>query len=187
LPTENTVYPEVPTENYHFGNLETVMEGTTRPGHFNGVAIIVKRLFDWITPDKAYFGEKDYQQFCIIKQLVKDEHIDIQIVSCPIIREPNGLAMSSRNRLLSPTAFQTAANIYRILLYSKNYITSITKTKQFVTEEFAKIKEFQLEYFEIADDTDLQTVNDWQNHKGIIGFVAVTIENVRLIDNIRYK
>jgi len=187
-PTPENVFPEPPKEKYDFGKLEQVMEGAFRPGHFNGVGIIVKRLFDWTTPDKAYFGEKDFQQLVIIKHLVKDYNIKTQIVPCPIVREESGLAMSSRNERLSPEDRAKAANIYRILKESlKLKDEPIQDIKDFVINEINKIDGFKLDYYEIVDDMTLQPVDFADLSTGIIGCIAVYVGEVRLIDNIRYK
>ncbi len=185
-PTVEEVFPTPPTEEYHFGPVETVMEGAARPGHFNGVGVIVGRLLKWVNPHKAYFGEKDYQQIAVIRELVRQCDIQSEIVPCPIVREPNGLAMSSRNRLLTPHQFETAAQIHRILEESKLQ-PNAPQIQQFVETEIAKIPEFKLDYFEIADDRTLQHVNDLSEASGVMGFITVYVGEVRLIDNIRYK
>ena len=183
-PTPEEVYAVPPTEKYDFGALEQVMEGPQRPGHFNGVGIIVKRLFDWTTPDRAYFGEKDYQQLLIIRSLVKQCGLSVQIVPCPIVREPNGLAMSSRNKRLTPEQFEVAANIHRIMLASTQLPgNTVAKAKEFVEKEIAKINAFELEYYAIADKDTLQPTATLQN---AIGCIAVWCGGVRLIDNIMY-
>ncbi|MDR1758177.1 MAG: pantoate--beta-alanine ligase [Bacteroidales bacterium] len=188
IPSEKEIYPTPPTEQYHFGFLETVMEGAARPGHFNGVATIVKRLLDWITPDKAYFGEKDYQQLLIIRQLVKDYKLNVQIVPCPIVREANGLAMSSRNTRLSPEALNKAGLIHRVLSLSTQAIHyPVEQIKQLVIKELNDVPEFEVEYFEIADATTLQPVTDMNTPESVMGFIALHVEGVRLIDNIKYK
>ncbi len=187
-PSVEEVYATPATEQYHFGNLETVMEGAARPGHFNGVAIIVKRLFDWIQPDKAYFGEKDFQQIAIIKSLVKQFNLQIQIVPCPIVRESTGLALSSRNQRLSEDEKQIAANIYRVLQESTQLTTQIVDDiRQFVSEELVKFPLLRLEYYEIVDADTLQPVHNLNDAKGIVGCIAIYAGEVRLIDNIRYK
>lgn len=185
-PSVEEVFPTPPTEEYHYGPVEDVMEGAARPGHFNGVGVIVGRLLKWTNPHKAYFGEKDYQQIAVIRQLVRICDIKSEIVSCPIVREPNGLAMSSRNRLLTPDQFEIAANIHRILEESKKQ-PDVPQIKAFVESEIAKIEAFKLDYFEIADDLTLQTVNTLADASGIMGFITVYVGEVRLIDNIRYK
>ncbi len=186
MPEVEDVFPEKPTEAYCFGSVEQVMEGAARPGHFNGVGVIVRRLLDWTCPDRAYFGEKDYQQIAVIRELVRQCGIKVQIVPCPIVREANGLAMSSRNKRLTAEQFETAANIYRILKASREQ-KDVPKIKAFVRQEIAKIPEFTLEYFEVADDRTLQSVQTLDDAPGIMGFITVHIGGVRLIDNIRYR
>lgn len=187
-PTAEEVFPEPPKEVYDFGQLDKVMEGAFRPGHFNGVGIIVKRLLDWTNPDKAYFGEKDYQQLVIIKHLVKQYQLKTQIVPCPIVREASGLAMSSRNQRLSVEDRMKAANIYRILTESLDLKEApVQEIKDFVINEINKIDGFKLDYFEIVDDMSLQPVEFKDLSTGIIGCIAVYVGEVRLIDNIRYK
>lgn len=185
-PTVEEVFPVKPSEVYDFGSVEKVMEGAARPGHFNGVGVIVRRLLEWVRPDKAYFGEKDYQQIAVIREMARQCHIDSEIVPCPIVREPNGLAMSSRNRLLTSEQFEMAANIHRILEASKQ-AADVPQIKSFVESEIAKISGFKLDYFEIADDATLQTVHALNEAAGVMGFVTVYVGEVRLIDNIRYK
>lgn len=185
-PTVEEVFPVTPSEVYDFGSVEKVMEGDSRPGHFNGVGIIVRRLLEWVRPDKAYFGEKDYQQIAVIRELVRQCNIQSQIVPCPIVREKNGLAMSSRNQRLTTHEFEIAANIYRILQASKQQ-KDVPQIKQFVETEMAKIPEFQLDYFEIADATTLQTVHSLDETQSVRGFITVYVGEVRLIDNIQYK
>ena len=187
-PEVEEVYPEKSQEIYSFGTLETVMEGASRPGHFNGVATIVKKLLDWIEPDRAYFGEKDFQQLAIIKQLVKDYNLVTEIIACPTIREINGLAMSSRNRLLSESEREVAANIYRILQESKSLTAyPIPQVKDFVISQIAALPNMRLDYFEISEDQTLQPIQNFETAAGIMGFIAVFLGDVRLIDNIRYK
>jgi len=185
-PTVEEVFPTPPTEEYHFGPVEEVMEGSARPGHFNGVGVIVGRLLKWVSPHKAYFGEKDYQQIAVIRELKRQLDIPAEIVCCPIVREPNGLAMSSRNRRLTPHQFETAAQIHRILEESRQQ-PDVPQIKQFVETEIAKIPEFKLDYFEMADDQMLQPVQSLHDAEGIMGFITVYVGEVRLIDNIRYR
>lgn len=187
-PTAEEVYKEPATEHYDFGDLEKVMEGPMRPGHFNGVAIIVKRLFDWVKPEKAYFGEKDFQQIAIIKSLVQQYHLDIEIVPCPIVREASGLALSSRNKRLSEYEHKQAANIYRILQESTRLeTTDVAKIRQFVADEIAKVDTFRLEYYEIVDGETLQPIKDLNDTDSVVGCITVYCGEIRLIDNIRYK
>jgi len=164
-----------------------VMEGKFRPGHFNGVAVVVKKLFQIIEPDKAYFGEKDYQQLLIISALVEKENFPIQIIPCPIIRDFDGLALSSRNALLSGQERKLAPEIARVLKECSLLAgqLSIPELKSYVQTKIGEIAEFKLDYFEIADGNTLQSLNSWSESKNIRAFIAVYIDKVRLIDNIR--
>lgn len=186
-PSEEEVYAEKPTEKYTFGALEEVLEGPQRPGHFNGVATIVHKLFNWSKADKAYFGEKDYQQIAIIKDLVRQYEIPIQIVECPIFRDADGLATSSRNVRLSPEARKIAPKIHEILVKSANLAKtmSYSQVKSFVECEFKIRKDFELEYFEIVDAKTLQPIRR-PSDNGAVGCVAVWLDGVRLIDIQKY-
>lgn len=187
-PSVEEVYRVPATEQYDFGPVAEVMEGPARPGHFNGVGIIVKRLFDWVQPTRAYFGEKDFQQIAVIKTLVRQCGLNMQIVPCPIVREASGLALSSRNRRLTEEERATAANIYRILKASTQLKTTNTQEiRKFVEEEINKYDLFRLEYYEIVDDETLQPVADLNDSHGVVGCITVWANQVRLIDNIRYK
>jgi pantoate--beta-alanine ligase len=174
------------SENFDYDGLENQMEGKHRPGHFDGVGTIVKRLFEIVQPNKAYFGEKDFQQLQIVKKLVSKHNIPVEVIGCPIHREANGLAMSSRNERLSESAREKAAVIYQILNTAKDFFQnhSAEETTTFVENEFEKHPEFQLEYFEIADEATLLPVSEKESNKKYRGFIAIFIENVRLIDNI---
>ncbi|MEA3505040.1 MAG: pantoate--beta-alanine ligase, partial [Bacteroidota bacterium] len=154
-PTTEEMYPEEPDETYEFGALGNVMEGKFRPGHFNGVATVVHKLFDIVKPNNSYFGEKDFQQLAIIQHLVKQKNIDVNVIGCDIIREKDGLAMSSRNTRLLDDERKIAPRIYEILKQSaeKKATNSVQETILFVKNEIKKISEFQLEYFEIVDST----------------------------------
>ncbi len=187
-PSAEEMYPEPETAVYDFGPLERVMEGASRPGHFNGVAIVVRKLFEIIEPHKAYFGEKDFQQLAIIKEMVRKYKLPVEIVPCPIVREPDGLAMSSRNERLTEKERKIAPEIYRILQSAKARTGTLNpqELKAWVEQQFEKEPEFRLDYFEIADDTTLQPVEKWDKNTGTMGFVAVFLGNVRLIDNIRF-
>lgn len=189
MPSVEEVYPEPDTRVFSFGSLEQVMEGRFRPGHFNGVAQIVSKLFEMVKPDRAYFGEKDFQQLAIIRELVKQQKYPLEIVPCPIVREPDGLAMSSRNTRLSETEREKAPLISEFLFKSLNFAKdhSISETKNFVTDNLAAYPVFRLEYFEIADGFSLQEVNDWNESDYIVGCIAIFCGPVRLIDNIVYK
>jgi pantoate--beta-alanine ligase len=188
-PAENEMYPEPDNREFDFGNLDKVMEGARRPGHFNGVAQIVSKLFAAVEPDKAYFGDKDFQQLAIIKQLVQQLHLRVQIVACPIVRESDGLAMSSRNRLLSTIQRENATVISKVLHESKTLVSTmeVAKLKQWVVDRINKNSELEVEYFEIVDDIQLMPVNSWQESSLKIGCIAVKVGNIRLIDNIRYN
>mgnify|MGYP000659167070 FL=1 len=174
------------SENFEYDGLENQMEGKHRPGHFDGVGTIVKRLFEIVQPNKAYFGEKDFQQLQIVKKLVSKYNIPVEVIGCPIHREPNGLAMSSRNERLSAIAKEKAAIIYQTLSDAKKLFqtNSAEETILFVENEFKKHPEFQLEYFEIADEATLLPVSKKETNKNYRGFIAIFIENIRLIDNI---
>lgn len=186
-PLAQEVYKDEPTEQFSFGSLEAVMEGKQRPGHFNGVAIIVSRLFNWVSPNRAYFGEKDFQQLAIIRNMVSQINSKVEIVPCPIVREEDGLAMSSRNSRLSQKAREIAPKIHYILHKSATMKDSLSfsQIKTFVVNEFKLIKDFELEYFEIVDDTTLQPISK-KGDNGVVGCIAVWIDGVRLIDVQRY-
>lgn len=174
------------SENFEYDGLENQMEGKHRPGHFDGVGTIVKRLFEIVQPNKAYFGEKDFQQLQIVKKLVSKYNIPVEVIGCPIHRELNGLAMSSRNERLSSIAKEKAAIIYQTLSDAKKFFqtNSAEETILFIENEFKKHPEFQLEYFEIADEASLLPVSQKETNKKYRGFIAIFIENIRLIDNI---
>ncbi|GMT45928.1 MAG: pantothenate synthetase [bacterium] len=186
-PDVKEIYPEDVTVQYDFGSLDKVMEGALRPGHFNGVAVVVKKLLDIIRPHRAYFGEKDFQQLILIKKLVEMEKIPVEIVSCPIVREPDGLAMSSRNRLLSSEERKIAPFIYQTLLEAKRRHDHIcvNPLRQMIINIFKGNEHFKLEYFDIVDDKTLRPVDAWNDKVGTIACVAVWLGSVRLIDNIR--
>ena len=187
-PSVQEILPTEPTEKYSFGELDNIMEGISRPGHFNGVAIIVKHLFEHVQPNKAYFGEKDFQQLAIIRQLMKMLKSNVTIVSCPVVREPNGLAMSSRNQLLSFAKRNIASKVYGVIQKSKNLgTTNVKKISDFVHAEIKKMEPITLDYFMIVDDATLQPVEALENAKGVVACVAFYIAEVRLIDMIRFK
>jgi pantoate--beta-alanine ligase len=186
-PDAKEMYPEPDKTIYHFGKLATVMEGAFRPGHFNGVAVVVKKLFEIVSPHKAYFGEKDFQQLAIIQSLVKQQQLAVKIIPCPTIREADGLAMSSRNMRLSPEERAVAPEIHKILqkTVSLRNVLSPNEMEQYAKNAFNKIRAFDLEYVSIADDTDLQPIEHWNDVSGARIFVALQLGNVRLIDNVR--
>jgi pantoate--beta-alanine ligase len=189
MPSVEEMYPEEDNRQFEFGSLETVMEGRFRPGHFNGVAQIVSKLFEAVMPDRAYFGEKDFQQLAIIRRMTSDLGFPIRIVPCPIVREKDGLAMSSRNRRLSSEEREKAPRIAELLFKSITFVSarSIAETITFVTEGLASDPVFRLEYFEIVDGDTLQPVEKWADSEHIVGCIAVFCGPVRLIDNIVYK
>lgn len=177
------------TFEFNFNGLDEVMEGKFRLGHFNGVVQIVGKLFELTTPDKAYFGEKDFQQLAIIRHLVATKSYPIEIIGCPIVREESGLALSSRNALLSESEKQIATNIYKTLLKSIDYQNekSIKETIDWVITTINNIGGLRVEYFEIVDGKTLQSIQNWDDANYIVGCITVFCGTVRLIDNIQYK
>ena len=177
------------TFEFNFNGLDEVMEGKFRPGHFNGVVQIVGKLFELTTPDKAYFGEKDFQQLAIIRHLVATKSYPIEIIGCPIVREESGLALSSRNALLSESEKQIATNIYKTLLKSIDYQNkkSIKETIDWVITTINNIGGLRVEYFEIVDGKTLQSIQNWDDANYIVGCITVFCGTVRLIENIQYK
>ena len=190
-PTPKEMYPTPDNRHFEFPPTSTVMEGAKRPGHFNGVCQVVSRLFYITKPHNAYFGEKDWQQICVIKQLVKYLNLDINIIECPIIREESGLAMSSRNSLLTSEERAIAANIYRILKESvaKKDSLSVDELQQEVINSINAIDQLEVEYFEIVDGNTLETVHSWDDSPYIVGCITVYCgaTPIRLIDHIKYK
>ena len=189
FPTESDIYPEPDTRVFNLGPLAEVMEGPARPGHFNGVAQVLTRLFDIVKPDRAYFGEKDFQQLAIVRELVKNYHIPVQIVGCPIVREADGLALSSRNMRLSADERQHALRISKTLFESVKKMGSMTVAvvQKWVCDEINSEPCLEVEYFEIADSLSLQPVSNWNDSDNIVGCITVYCGEVRLIDNIQYK
>ena len=189
-PTEKEMYPEKDNRKFDFGNLETVMEGKHRPGHFNGVAQIVSKLFEAVKPNIAYFGQKDFQQYAIIKQLAKKHlsELNIKIVSCPIIRELDGLAMSSRNVRLNSEQRKNATLISQSLFQAKQIRNEkeISELKECVTKQINANKHLEVEYFDIVDDDKLQSIKNWNENNTKVGCIAVFCGEVRLIDNITF-
>ena len=189
-PSVEEMYPEPDTRRFSYAPLDTVMEGAFRPGHFNGVCQIVSKLFDAVQPDRAYFGEKDFQQLAIIREMVKQIGFNgLEIVGCPIVREEDGLALSSRNARLSAVEREYALNISQTLFKSCTFAKShpVAETQKFVEDAIAAAPGLRLEYFEIVDGTTLQTVTDWNDSTYIVGCITVFCGEVRLIDNIKYK
>ena len=165
------------------------MEGACRPGHFNGVAQIVSKLFYAVSPDRAYFGEKDFQQLAIIREMVRQLAFDIEIVGCPIVREEDGLAMSSRNTLLSEEERERALTISGTLFASVDFakVNSLEATKAFVEDMINDTPGLELEYYQIVDGNTLQEIEEWSDSDYVVGCIALFCGNVRLIDNIKYK
>ncbi len=187
LPEISDLYEgSVSAKNYNFGGLENEMEGKHRKGHFDGVGTIVNKLFRIVKPDAAYFGEKDFQQLQIVKKLATIEKLPIRIVGCPILRENNGLAMSSRNKRLSAKQFEESAIIYKTLkeVREKFNTASIAGLNALVAERFLQNPNFKLEYFEIANEKTLKTAKRKNKGSKFRAFIAVFADEVRLIDNI---
>jgi pantoate--beta-alanine ligase len=188
-PEIDEIYPEPDTRQFNFGPLEQVMEGKFRPGHFNGVAQVVSRLFDVVQPDKAFFGQKDFQQLAIIREMVRRMNLNIEIISCPIVREPDGLAMSSRNLLLTAeqrkNAPQIAATLFEAV--NKTGVLNVEELRQWVTEQIDKNEFLKTEYFEIVEETTLRPVKNWADTGIKIGCIAVHCGKIRLIDNVEFK
>ncbi len=188
-PTVAEIYPVKDDRKFDFGALEQVMEGRFRPGHFNGVAQVVSRLFALVQPNKAFFGAKDFQQLAIVRQMSAKLMPEIDIVACPIIREEDGLAISSRNTLLTPEMRKKSPVIARALSESTKFVTekSVEEVIGWVTEQINRVDGFEVEYFSIVDSATLQPVNDWHEGDGITGCIAVYAGKIRLIDNVTYK
>ena len=172
--------------NYNFGGLENEMEGKFRPGHFDGVGTVLKHFFTIVSPTRAYFGEKDFQQLQIVRKLVDIEKMSVKIVGCPIFREENGLALSSRNKRLNPQQLEASPLIYKTLKQvKKDFGTkSVSKLNEWISTQFENHNELRLEYFEIAKASDLKTIKRKQKNKKYRAFIAVFAGEIRLIDNI---
>lgn len=188
-PSVEEIYPEPDTRQFSYAPLDTVMEGKYRPGHFNGVCQIVSKLFLIVEPTRAYFGEKDFQQLAIIREMVRKYPFNLQIVGCPIVRESDGLALSSRNARLSAVqrmqALQISKTLFVSVEYGKNH--TLAETKAFVEKCIDEAEGLRLEYFEVVDGNTLQTVSAWDDSSYIVGCITVFCGDVRLIDNIKYK
>ena len=190
-PSVEEVYPEPDTRRFSYPPVDTVMEGPRRPGHFNGVCQIVSKLFYMVQPDRAYFGEKDFQQIAVIRAMVKDLKLPLEICPCPIVREESGLALSSRNALLTDNEKHTAVCISQALKSSVDFAKNhtVAETHDLVVGALNATKGLEVEYFEIVNGATLQTVNTWDDADDIVGCITVYCGQrpVRLIDNIRYK
>ncbi len=189
-PSVEEIYPEPDMRHFSYPPIDSVMEGAKRPGHFNGVCQIVSKLFDYTQPTRAYFGEKDFQQIAVIRKMVEDLKFDLEIVACPIVREPSGLAMSSRNTLLAPGEKLIAVEISKTLRssldYAKNH--SVAETHDYVVDTINKVCGLEVEYFQIVDGLSLQPVSSWSDTDYIVGCITVYCgaTPIRLIDNITY-
>ena len=188
-PSVQEIYPQPDTRVFDFGMLDKVMEGFHRPGHFNGVGQVVSRLFDIVKPDAAFFGMKDFQQLAIIRELVKQLNLQVEIVPCPIVREADMLAMSSRNMLLTDEQRKNVPVIARTLIKSCNFVNAKTvkELTDYVVEQINATPGLKVEYFEIVDGNTLQTIDNWNKSAYIVGCIAVYVDKIRLIDNIIYK
>jgi len=189
MPTVEDIYPEPDTREFKLGPVMEVMEGAMRPGHFNGVCQIVSKLFTWVAPDNAYFGEKDFQQIAVIRAMVKQLGFNINIVQCPCIREADGLAKSSRNVRLTPQVRKVAPQIYSTLKRSLEFATDHTaeQTRQWVIDTINAWPEMEVEYYSICNGETLQAVDNWDDADYIVGCITVYCGDVREIDNITYK
>lgn len=191
-PEADDIYSKSETDSrfeFDFEGLDKVMEGKFRPGHFNGVVQIVSKLFDLVRPDRAYFGEKDFQQLAIIRLMTRRYNLPIEIVPCPIVREDSGLALSSRNSLLKDNEKQVASHIYAVLNESRQFVpqTEVEDLKQCAIAAIEQKPELKVEYFDIVDGHTLKSIVKWDESDYIVGCITVFCGNVRLIDNICYK
>ena len=188
-PTEAEMYPEPDARTFDFGTVSAVMEGARRPGHFNGVAQIVSKLFYAVEPDNAYFGEKDFQQIAVIRAMVKQLNIPVKINACPILREDDGLALSSRNVRLTPEQRQKAPLIARTLKESTNFAAgkSVQEVIDYVVNTINADPVMRVEYYEIVDGNTMESIKNWSDTDYAVGCITVYCGEVRLIDNIKYK
>ncbi len=189
FPTVEEIYPEPDKRVFDFGQVDKVMEGATRPGHFNGVAQVVSRLFAIVEPDKAYFGEKDFQQIAVIRAMVKQLGLKVEIVDCPIIRDTDGLARSSRNTLLDKEHRAAAPHIYEVLSAAAGKVGEMTpdELSAWVTAEVERNPLLKVIYFQAVDALTMQQVHSWNESERVQGCIAVQAGAIRLIDNIKLK
>ncbi len=187
-PSVAEMYPEPDTRVFDLGPVAAVMEGPRRPGHFNGVAQVVSKLFYIVDPDNAYFGEKDFQQIAVIREMVRQLNLPVHIVDCPIQREADGLALSSRNTRLTPEQRQKAPVIARTLKESTTFVPakSVQEVIDFVVNTINQVPEMEVEYFEIVDGHTMQSIQNWSDTTYPVGCITVYCGEVRLIDNIKY-
>ncbi len=190
-PSVEEMYPQPDTRHFEFPPITTVMEGAHRPGHFNGVCQVVSRLFYIVRPQRAYFGEKDWQQIAVVKAMVKSLGLDVAIVECPIVRDADGLARSSRNSLLSADERSIASEIFKQLKQSIEYSKSHTvdETRKYVVDGINSVDGLDVEYFSIVNGDTLQDVSSWDDAPHVVGCITVYCGKrpVRLIDHIKYK
>ncbi len=190
-PSVDEVYPEPDTRSFNYPPTDSVMEGAFRPGHFNGVCQIVSKLFAMVEPDRAYFGEKDFQQIAVIRRMVEDLGFTLQIVPCPVVREASGLALSSRNTLLNDDERQIASNIYQTLAQSREWAKteSVQVVHDHVVSQINAISGLEVQYYSIVDGRTLADVASWNDSNDIVGCITVFCgqQPIRLIDHIRYK
>ncbi|MDD3358151.1 MAG: pantoate--beta-alanine ligase [Parabacteroides sp.] len=187
-PSVEEMYPEPDNRVFDFGTVAQVMEGARRPGHFNGVAQIVSKLFYAVKPDVSYFGEKDFQQIAVIRAMVKQLEIPVEIVDCPIQRESDGLALSSRNTRLTPEQRQKAPVIARTLKESVTFVPekSVQQVIDYVVSTLNNVPDMSVEYFEIVDGNTLESISNWSDTTFPVGCITVYCGEVRLIDNVKY-
>lgn len=189
-PSVEEIYPEPDTRQFSYPPTDSVMEGAFRPGHFNGVCQIVSKLFDYVDADRAYFGEKDFQQIAVIRRMVDDLKLRVEIVPCPVIREKSGLAMSSRNTLLTDEERNTAANIYRIMKESLALLPekSVQEVHDFVVSNINNVDGLEVQYYSIVNGDTLADVANWDDAEHIVGCITVYCGSkpIRLIDHIKY-
>ena len=189
MPSVEEIYPEPDTRIFDFGQIDKVMEGATRPGHFNGVAQVVSRLFDMVNPAKAYFGEKDFQQIAVIKAMVKQLGLTVEIIECPIIRDEDGLALSSRNTLLTKEHRAAAPHIYATIKQCAEKMQAMTPAElsAWVTAEVESNPLLKVIYFQAVDALSMQQISAWSESERVQGCIAVQAGDIRLIDNVRIK
>lgn len=188
IPTVEEMYPQPDTRVFDLGPVADVMEGKMRPGHFNGVAQVVSKLFAMVEPTRAYFGEKDFQQIAVIRRMVELEGFDLEIVPCPIKREDDGLALSSRNVRLNPEQRAIAPKIHKVLAESVGWApeASVETVKTRVVDDINAYPGMEVEYYEIVNGYDMQPISNWSETDYAVGCVTVNVGDVRLIDNIKY-
>ena len=191
VPSVEEVYPEPDMRKFSYPPTDEVMEGQFRPGHFNGVCQVVSKLFMMVEPDKAYFGEKDFQQIAVIKRMVTDQKYPLEICPCPIVREADGLALSSRNSLLTDAERKIALAISKTLFASLDYAKShgLKETRQWVIDQINAVDGLEVQYYEIVDGNSLESLSDWSDSAYVVGCITVFCgaTPIRLIDNIKYK